>query len=223
MHSSILAWRTLLPDREVWQATVYRITKSQTQPKWPVCVDTRCFFACGCSAPVRVECEGGSAALLSGILETPSVQGYGLPLPQELWPYRCLFWSFLYLVIRRPLWPVFLCSSTHSTLRRLLGSFSALLHITHIERPSLAGVLSVVQCVKCLMGQPFYWSAASASVWRERDYGDDSTPCACLSSISLLPWLPGFPPQAFPTTISSLTAVSPHSTAALALGLLHNP
>ena len=41
----------------------------------------------------------------------------------------------------------------------------------------------------------------------------------------MLPWLPGFPPQAFPT-ISSLTSpqsVSPQSTAALALGLLHNP
>ena len=45
-------------------------------------------------------------------------------------------------------------------------------------------------------------------------------------SIALLPQLPGFPPLAFPTTISSLTSpqsVSPQSTAALALGLLHNP
>ena len=39
-------------------------------------------------------------------------------------------------------------------------------------------------------------------------------------------WLPGFPPQAFPTAISSLMSlpsVSPQSTAALALGLLCNP
>ena len=38
--------------------------------------------------------------------------------------------------------------------------------------------------------------------------------------------MPGFPPQAFPTTVSSLTSpwsFSPQSTAALALGLLHNP
>ena len=43
--------------------------------------------------------------------------------------------------------------------------------------------------------------------------------------LAWLPWLPGFPPQAFPTTISSLTSppsVSPQSMAALALGLLHN-
>ena len=42
----------------------------------------------------------------------------------------------------------------------------------------------------------------------------------------LAAWLPGFPPQAFPTTISSLTSpqsVSPLSTASLTLGLLHNP
>ena len=42
----------------------------------------------------------------------------------------------------------------------------------------------------------------------------------------LLPWLPGFLPQAFPTTVSSLThpgSVSLQSTAVLALGLLHNP
>ena len=42
----------------------------------------------------------------------------------------------------------------------------------------------------------------------------------------MLPWLLGFPPLAFPTTMSSLTSpqsVSRQSTAALALGLLHNP
>ena len=42
----------------------------------------------------------------------------------------------------------------------------------------------------------------------------------------MLPWLPGFSPQAFPTTIFSLTSprsISPQSTAALVLGLLDNP
>ena len=46
------------------------------------------------------------------------------------------------------------------------------------------------------------------------------------SSIALLPWLPGFPPQAFPTTTSFLTppqCTSLQSIAALALGLLHSP
>ena len=42
----------------------------------------------------------------------------------------------------------------------------------------------------------------------------------------MLPWLPSSPTQAFPTTVSSLTSpqsISPQSTAALALRLLHNP
>ena len=44
--------------------------------------------------------------------------------------------------------------------------------------------------------------------------------------MALFPWLPSFPPPAFPATISSLTSpqsISPQSTAALTLGLLHNP
>ena len=39
----------------------------------------------------RVECEGGADAWLEGTLAAPSVQGHGLPLPQELWPYQSLF------------------------------------------------------------------------------------------------------------------------------------
>ena len=76
------------------------------------------------------------------------------------------------------------------------------------------------------MGQPLFCWAADAGMWGERGYGDGSTPYAWLSSIALLPWLPSFPPQAFPTTVSSLTSplsVSLQSTAALTLGLIHNP
>ena len=52
-------------------------------------------------------------------------------------------------------------------------------------------------------------------------------PPLCMSQqYRLLPWLPGFSPQALPTTVSSLTSprsISPQSTAALVLGSLHNP
>ena len=64
--SSVLAWRTPLPDREAWQATVYRVTKSWTLPKWPCTHRSRVFFACGSSAPLRVEHEGGTAAWAQG-------------------------------------------------------------------------------------------------------------------------------------------------------------
>ena len=76
------------------------------------------------------------------------------------------------------------------------------------------------------MGQPLYCSAANAGLCRERGYSDGYTPYPRLSSIALLPWLPDFPPQTFPTTVSSLTSppsISLQSTAALTLELLHNP
>ena len=53
----------------------------------PEHIDTR-LFACGSSAPVRAECEGGAAAWLTGTLAAPGVQGPGLLPPQEFWPYQ---------------------------------------------------------------------------------------------------------------------------------------
>ena len=93
-----------------------------------------------------------------------------------------------------------------------------------LKGASLVGSYFVVQCIRCLMGQPLYCSAADAGMWGKRGYGDGSTRYEQLSSVTF-PWLPGFPPQAFPTRISSLTApcsISPQSTFALALGLLYN-
>ena len=56
-------------------------------------MQTQDFFACGSSAPVRVEHEGGAAAWLAGTRAVPSVLGHGLPPPQELWPYQSLFFK----------------------------------------------------------------------------------------------------------------------------------
>ena len=53
------------------------------------------FFACGSSVPVRVEHEGGAAALLEGTLTVPGVQGHRLLPRQELWPYHSLFSELL--------------------------------------------------------------------------------------------------------------------------------
>ena len=93
IHSSILAWRTPLADREAWQTTAYRVAKSWTLLKRP-CMH-RCRTHCGNSAPVRVEHEGVTAASLARTLVAPSVQGHGLPPPQEFWPYQSLFSSLL--------------------------------------------------------------------------------------------------------------------------------
>ena len=52
-------------------------------------------FACGSSAPMRVEHEGSAAAWRVGTLAVPSVQGYGLLPPQEYGPIGLFFKLFL--------------------------------------------------------------------------------------------------------------------------------
>ena len=117
--------------------------------------------------------------------------------------------SLWQLEIRRPFWLVLLCCSIHQALKE-----------------ALAGVLLCCLEVRCLKGQPLYCSAISAGMWGERGCSDDSIPYTCLSSITLLPWLPGFAPQALPTTVPSLIvpwAISSQSAADLILGFFHNP
>ena len=69
--------------------------QSEILLKQPCAHRHKTFFACCSSAPVRVECEGGTAAWLAGTLAAWSVQGHGLPPPQELWPCHCLFFQRL--------------------------------------------------------------------------------------------------------------------------------
>ena len=106
-----------------------------------------------------------------------------------------------------------------------LGLYSGVRVHKALKRLTWLGFFSVVWCLRSFKGQPLYCLAASAGVWGERNYGDGSTPYAWLSGTALTPWLPCFPPQAVPTTNSSLLApwaVSLQLTADLALGLLHN-
>ena len=112
IRSSILAWRNPLTKKPGRRHSTgsQRVGHNQSDP---ACIDLR-LFACGSSAPVRVEHEGGAAAWFAGTLAAPSVQGHGLPLPQELWTYQSLLLSLSWLVLRRPLGPVFLCSSALS-------------------------------------------------------------------------------------------------------------
>ena len=94
----------------------------------------------------------------------------------------------------------------------------------HLKGP-LAGVLfccSECQALKVLSSLLF--SCRCWCVGRERLQGW-LRPLHIPSSITLPSGLPGFPPQAFPTTVSSilsLWAISLHSTADLTQGLLHN-
>ena len=93
-------------------------------------------FACGSSAPVRDEHEGGAAAWLVGTLVAPSVQEHGLPPPQELWPYKSLFFKPLVNWRSEDLFgqsfsiapPIEACRGLHC-----LGSFSVVHCVQHIE------------------------------------------------------------------------------------------
>ena len=115
-------------------------------------------FACGSSAPVRVEHEDGAAAWLVGTLEVPHVQGHQLPPSQELWPYQGLFSSLLdqKASLASPF-----CSSTRSDTYRAL--FPGILlccsvHQSHRWAPWLESY-SVDQCIRHLKGHPG-WSPA---------------------------------------------------------------
>ena len=66
------------PDREAWQAMVTSAAKSCSRLKQPCMHRHKTFFACGSSARVRAEREGGAAAWLVGTLVVPSMQGHGL-------------------------------------------------------------------------------------------------------------------------------------------------
>ena len=75
-----------------------------------------------------------------------------------------------------------------------------------------------------LMGQPLSCSAASAGKWGERGYGErlHTLEDSAVSPFSLAAWLS----STCISMISPLTSpqfVSPQSTAALSLGLLHSP
>ena len=138
------------PDRQALQAPDYRATKSWTQLKRPCAHRCKTSFAFGSCAPVRVEREGGTAAWLAGTLAAPSVQGHGLPLPQELWPYQGLFlrascrWRSEGLFGRS-----FSVTLPIQALRGLpcLGSFSVSRRLRHIEGPTRLGPYSVVQLI----------------------------------------------------------------------------
>ena len=161
---------------------------------------------------MRVECEGGIAALLAGTPAVQSVQGHRLPPPQELQSYQSPFswWSEgLFgqsFSLAQPIqalrgipylgsFSVVQVSQAHRGVP-WLGSYLVGLRIRHLKgRPGRGPTL--VQGIRHLMGQPLCCSAANASVCGERGYGDGCTPYAWLSSIALLPWLPSSPPQAF--------------------------
>ena len=121
-----------LPDRESWQATVYRLTKSWTRPKWLCAYRCKTSFACGGSA----QWELGAVVQLLG-LRGPwhQVQGHGLSCHRSYRPIRVFFQASYSWWSEGLFGPSFSVAPLIQALRGLscLGSFSAVWCIRHTE------------------------------------------------------------------------------------------
>ena len=135
------------------------------------------FFACGSSAPVRVEGEGGTVAWLVGTLAAPIVQGHSCLCPRNCGPIR------VFLSLLCSWWSGGLFGQSFSialpiqALRRLpcLGSFSVVWSQAHRGAP-MAGVLLCNSVHQALDGPASVVQLRMLAVWRERGYGDGSIP-----------------------------------------------
>ena len=165
----------------------------------------------GCRDPGSAKCAGTRNASATGIMALSKFFFHS----SCSWRSEGLFGQSFSIapptqaLKRAPLPGVHLCCSVRQTHRGgppWMGVLLCRLAHQALKGSPSVGSYSAVQCIRPLMGQSFYCSAVYAGVWRERGCGDGSTYYTRLSSITLLPWLLGFPPQAFPTTISSLTS-----------------
>ena len=187
------------PNREACQAIVYRVAKSWTCMKWSCLHRCKTFFF-----------------FFFGLWQL-------CPSESWAWRWRSLWGPWQHQVCgdmdclhRRKYGPLSLfqascswCSeclfgqpfSVGLPIQALRGppclrSVSVVRHVRHTEGPSWVGSYSVVQCLRRLMGQPLYCSAAEAGKWGNRE----------AMVMALLSWLPGFSPQAFPTIFFLFTS-----------------
>ena len=134
-----------------------------------------------CGDPGGAKCAGVIA--LSESFFEPLVAGYQMASDQS-------FSEDLPIPALRglPCCGVLLCCSAHQAHRGApwLGSFSLDRHIRHLQGHPGWGPC-VVQCIRHLMGQPLYCSAADAGVWRERLQPLCMTQQYCLASMAA--WL----------------------------------
>ena len=105
-------------------------SQSQTQAKWPCMHRHETFFACGSSAPVRVEGEGGPALGLRG-------------------PWRRQVCRDTDCLRRRSHGPIFWASCSWQSEGLLGQSFSIALPVQALRGPSL-----LLGCIRHLKGHP---------------------------------------------------------------------
>ena len=156
---------TPLPDREAWQATVYRVEKSRTGLKWP-CVHKHKTFFFFFFLFLAV------ATLPQWELSVKVVQLLGLQGPwrhqvcrdtdclcgKSYGPTRVIFWASCSWWSEGLLGQSFSIALPVQALRGLLclGSFCAAPRVRHIEGPPWLGSHSVHQRIRHLKGHPGY-------------------------------------------------------------------
>ena len=149
IHSSVLAWRTPFPDKEAWQAAVFRATKSWTLPKRPSVRRHKSFFCLWQLWPSEAEVKVAQLHGSWGPWQCPACRDRAYLCRQSYSPLRDFF-EPLVVAIRRPLRPVFLYISAHS------GTY----------RAPLPGVLLCCSACQARRGAPWlgFSSVVPASV-----------------------------------------------------------
>ena len=111
--------------------------KESDTTKAPCMHRHKTFFACGSSAPVRVESEGGTAAWLAGTWHCQAYRDTDCPHHRCYGPIRISFWASCSWRSEGLFGQSFSITPLIQALRGLpcLGSFSVVRHVRHIEGP----------------------------------------------------------------------------------------
>ena len=147
----------------------------------------------------------------------PSVQGHGLPPPQELWSYQSRLSSLLKLAISMCVWLVFVALPIQSLTDPCLGSFS----IVHLKEhpgwgPTLRSVPQACDGPASLLSSCQCWPVGG------REAMGMAPPAT--RDPTVLPWFLAARLSSAGISHNLLPHIpSLQSRAALALGLLHNP
>ena len=133
----------------------------------------------GCLACGGKKCAGTRTASAPGVMPHQGLFSQTLVAGNQKASLAVFLHSSAYSgTYRAPLPGVLLCHSKHQAHR---GAPLAGVLLCRWAHQALKGAAwwgpTLVQCVRLLMGQPLYCSAANAGVWGERGYGDGSTRC----------------------------------------------
>ena len=154
------------------QSAVHRVAKSQTWPKQP------CVHRCKTFLPVAALPEWELSVKvvpllgLRGHCRCQVCRDMDCLCRRSCGPIRVFFWASCSWWSEGLFGQSFSVALPIQALRGLprLESFSIVWRVCHIEGPPWLGSYSVVQCIRCLMGQLLYCSAVFAGLWGERGY-----------------------------------------------------